>query len=171
MANSRRVKASLPAPGQLVRHPHLVKLRRDILESIRKSGNAAVEAMRERVLNSPATGSPMDDGARYDTGLMFESIDRGRTKVRDGLDRRYRQTAIASFGFPAGANGGIADAPGRAPGARGWREDADYFARQEYGNSEYDVSYPGMFAQEQGKIVFDKTFDAELARLKRKYGR
>jgi hypothetical protein len=102
---------------------------------------------------------------------MYESIDRGRTKVIEGLDRRYRQTAVASFGFPAGMNGGIADAPGRAPGARGWREDADYFARQEYGDSEYNVSYPGMFAQEAGTIAFFKKFDEEMSKIKRKYGR
>ena len=171
MPRTRRSRASLPAPGQIARHPHLQKLRRDIIDSIRKSGNAAVDAMRERVLNSPPTGSPVDDGRRYETGLMHESIDRGRTKVIEGLDRRYRQTAVASFGFPAGPNGGIGDAPGRAPGTRGWKEDADYFARQEYGKDDYDVSYPGMYAQEQGVIAFYKTFDEEMARIKRKYGR
>jgi hypothetical protein len=68
-------------------------------------------------------------------------------------------------------NGGIADAPSRAPGARGWKEDADYFARQEYGNSEYNVSYPGMFAQEAGTDAFYKKFDEEMSRIKRKYGK
>lgn len=170
MARSRKIKPfALPAPGQMMRHPHLLKLRRDIIDSIRKSGVAAVDAMRERVLNSPPTGSPYDDGQRIDTGLMFESIERGKTVIQPGLDRRYRQTAIASFGFPAGPHGGIGDAPGRTPGARGWSEDSDYFARQEYGKDDYDVSYPGMYAQNAGRKAFMEEFDREMSRLKRKY--
>lgn len=173
-----RVKTSkvfLPAPGQIMRHPHLKKLRRDVIDAIRESTNVAVDAMRDRVLNAPPTGSPVDDGARYDTGTMYESIDRSKTLVKPGLDRRYRQQAVARFGFPANPDGTIADAPA-APARPSknpsrWREDPNYFAMQEYGDTEFDVFYPGMFSQTAGELAFRQDFDKRIEKIRRKYGK
>lgn len=173
MARSKQTKFSLPAPGQIMRHPHLKKLRDDVIIAIRESTYVAVDAMRDRVLNSPPTGSRVDDGRRVDTWTMFDSIDRSKTLVEKGIDRRYRQTAIARFGFPANPDGTIADAP--ATPTRGasqnskWRQDPNYFAMQEYGDSEYDVFYPGMFSQAEGESAFREDFDSRLQKIRRKY--
>lgn len=159
---------SFPAPGQKKRFPHLEKVERDLRSSLRNGLKAGEEAMKDRVLNSPPTGSRVDDGRRVDTWTMYDSIGRSQVRAEKSADRRRRRSAKFSFGFPADENGNIAHAPatptrGPSENAR-WRQDPNYFVMQEYGDELFDVFYPGMFAQEEGRRAFIASFESEMKR-------
>lgn len=158
----------VPAPGQQKRFPHLEKIESDLRSSIRKALRAGEEAMKDRVLDSPPTGSRKDDGARVDTWTMFDSIGRSQVRAEKVQDRRRRRPLKFSFGFPADENGNIADAPtsptrGGSDNPR-WRQDPNYFVMQEYGDDMFDVFYPGMYAQQEGRKAFIDSFENEMKR-------
>lgn len=159
---------NFPAPGQKKRFPHLEKIEQDLRSSLRIGLRAGEEAMKDRILNSPPTGSRVDDGRRVDTWTMYDSIGRSQVRAEKIQDRRRRRAAKFSFGFPADENGNIADAPAtptRGPSENPrWRQDPNYFVMQEYGDELFDVSYPGMFAQEEGRREFISKFESEMKR-------
>lgn len=156
----------LPAPGQRKRFPHLDKVATDIKLGLRSAARAGEEAMKDRVLNSPPTGSRVDDGARVDTFTMFDSISRSKVRETSSRDRRKRSGVSVSFGFPADANGKIKDAPTvptRGQASERWRSDPNYFVMQEYGDSMFDeITYPGMFAQDAGSVAAQNAFDTYM---------
>jgi hypothetical protein len=147
----------------------------------------AADAMRDKILNSPTAtewhkrinkerGNP--EGARYETGTMFESVSRTYGKIVANADRRKQSSVVASFGWPAAEDGTIKDAPmnpmtkgtRRPDGPQwsqpgwGWRSDPRYFLMQEY-DKQYDGNpeiTKGMHAQRAGveaaKIAMDAFF-------------
>jgi hypothetical protein len=153
---------SLPAPGQRTRYKHLRKLTRDIKDGLEAAVVAGADTMRSRVLDSPPTGSSVDDGRRVDTFTMFDSIGSSKPTEPRSRDRRKRSGVSASFGFPANKDGTIKDAPTaptRGQAGEHWRSDPNYFVMQEYGESMFDeLTYPGMEAQKVGLEVAEKTF-------------
>lgn len=137
------------------------------------------DAMREKILNSPTgtkwhakysadRGKP---GARYETGTMFESVARTYGKIIANQDRRKRSSAVASFGWPADANGMPKDLP-RNPLTKGkrlpdnpyqqWHEDPRYHMMQEYGFDNEGEEVEGMFSQRAGveaaKLALNQMF-------------
>jgi hypothetical protein len=172
---SKNLSQMLPAPGQRKRFPALQKVVDDTKVALREAAKAGEEAMKERVLNSPPTGSRSDDGKRVDTWTMYDSISRSRVREGKQRDRRRRTGASVSFGFPADENGNIKDAPmvptrgpavpARGQGALPWRSDPNYFAMQEYGDSMFDEAfYPGMFSQRAGLDAAKAAFDSYMKR-------
>jgi hypothetical protein len=157
---------SLPAPGQRTRYKHLQKLSRDIKGGLTTAVIAGSEAMKDRVVNSPPTGSKVDDGRRVDTWTMYDSIDFSKPREPRSKDRRKRSSVSASFGFPANPDGSIKDAPTsptRGGGSENWRSDPNYFVMQEYGNSMFDeLSYPGMRSQQDGLDAAATAFDSYM---------
>lgn len=158
----------LPAPGQRKRFPHLQKLADDYKLAMREAAKAGQNAMKDRVLDSPPTGSKMDDGRRVDTWTMYDSIGKSRVRENPSRDRRRRTSATVSFGFPADSNGDIKDAPSaptRGQAGERWRSDPNYFVMQEYGDSMFDeLSYPGMKSQEDGVKAAITAFDSYMKR-------
>lgn len=158
----------LPAPGQRKRFPHLHKIVEDAKLALRAAARAGEEAMKDRVLDSPPTGSPMDDGRRVDTFTMFDTISRSRVKESKPNDRRRRTSASVSFGFPANNDGSIKNAPAaptRGQASDRWRSDPNYFVMQEYGDSMFDdITYPGMFSQRDGAAAAIAAFDSYMKR-------
>lgn len=162
------LKNALPAPGQRKRFPHLNKVVADAKLGLRKAATAGQEAMRDKVLNSPPTGSKFDDGSRIDTWTMFDSISKSRVKEVKPTDQRRRTSASVSFGFPADADGNIKDAPTsptRGQASDNWRSDPNYFVMQEYGDSMFDeATYPGMFSQKAGLEAAKNAFTEYMKR-------
>lgn len=158
----------LPAPGQRKRFPHLEKIANDAKLAMREAAKAGEEAMKDRVLDSPPTGSKVDDGRRVDTWTMYDSISRSRVKETKSRDRRRRTSATVSFGFPANADGSIKNAPAaptRGQASDRWRSDPNYFVMQEYGDSMFDdITYPGMFSQRDGAAAAIAAFDSYMKR-------
>ncbi len=165
---SKDLSQLLPAPGQRTRFPHLQKIVDDTKVALREAARAGEEAMKERVLNSPPTGSKSDDGKRVDTWTMYDSISRSRVREGKQKDRRRRTGASVSFGFPADENGNIKDAPmtpTRVQANERWRSDPNYFVMQEYGDSMFDEAfYPGMFSQQAGMDAAKVAFDSYMKR-------
>lgn len=160
---SKDLKQMIAAPGQRKRFPHLQKIADDAREALKEASKAGESAMRDRVLNSPPTGTKVDDGKRVDTFTMFESIRRSRVRAAKQNDRRRRGSLSVSFGFPADENGNIKDAPVtpiNPPKNANWRSDPNYFVMQEYGDSMFDEAfYPGMFSQDAGMDAAKTAFD------------
>lgn len=156
----------LPAPGQRKRFPHLDKVAADIKVGLREAAKAGENAMKDRVLDSPPTGSKNDDGRRVDTWTMYDSISRSKVREKGSRDRRRRSSVSVSFGFPADANGRIKDAPTvptRGQADERWRSDPNYFVMQEYGDSMFEgIDYPGMFAQKEGSKAAQTAFEGYM---------
>lgn len=161
-----KTSMSLPAQGQRTRFPHLDKIASDVKLALRDAARAGEEAMKNRVLDSPPTGSKVDDGRRVDTWTMYDSISRSKVKEVKPKDRRRRSGVSVSFGFPADVNGQIKDAPAvptRGQASDRWRSDPNYFVMQEYGDSMFEeLSYPGMFAQNDGAKAAEVAFQAHM---------
>lgn len=138
----------------------------------------AADAMRDKILNSPTASRwhkaineqrNNPEGARYETGTMYESVSRTYGKIVANADRRKQSKVVASFGWPANSDGTIKDAPmnpttkgTRNPDGPGWRSDPRYFMMQEYGfDNEGDWVW-GMQSQRAGveaaKIAMDAFF-------------
>jgi hypothetical protein len=145
------------------RYPWLQKVANDLVKATDEAAKAGANAMRDKILDSP-TNRPWHKainkergntpGARYETGTMYESVKAGKSKIVESKDRRRRGSVQGSFGWPATADGDIADAPMspivRNPDGPGWREDPKYFRMQEFGFKLEDHRVPGMNSQVEG---------------------
>ena len=144
----------------------------NVRKAVRFASRAAARAMKDRILDSP-TGSKWHtaintmrgnpDGARLETGTMYDAVGSLEPKIVENADRRRQASIIGGFGWPADANGNIKDASPRrrsqADPDGDWRTDPKYFMMQEYGFDLDGDWVPGMFAQQAGVEAFKQKLD------------
>jgi hypothetical protein len=144
----------------------------NVRKAVRFASRAAARAMKDKILDSP-TGSKWHsainsmrgnpDGARLETGTMYDAVASMEPKIVENADRRRQSAVVGGFGWPADANGNIKDASPRrrsqADPDGDWRTDPKYFMMQEYGFDLDGDFVPGMHAQQAGVEAFKTNLD------------
>ena len=191
MAKSSSGKFTIP-PEYIIKSKGMEKLYDQMRKAAGRAARSGAMAMQERILNSPTNSEwhkrrnawrgqnrpsiggkyvgPVNNtwGSRIETGNMYNLISASRGKIVPGKDRRYNQSIVASFGWPATEGGVIKDAPSsllpqsRNPDTPNWREDPRYIAMQEYGFGKT----PGMHAGEAGMEIARRRLIEEIRKIK-----
>ncbi len=191
MAKNNSTSFKIP-PEWIIKSKQMQKVYDEVRKAAGRAARSGAMAMQEVVLNSP-TGTeghvrrnatraskrpaiggkyvgPVNNtwGSRIETGNMYNLISASFGKIVPGKDKRYRQSIVASFGWPATAEGRIKDAPSsplptsRMPDTPNWRSDPRYIAMQEYGGA----NTPAMHAGAQGAEAARRKLIEEIRKIK-----